>query len=123
MIYDELNKQSFADLCEEHVGEHINYNVSVGPFDHENGYLSLIEVWTNELGQTDRAFGPAIIHRDPQSGEVFWQEWWSNGKLHREDGPAIIIEDIATGDILDQRYYHHSEQIYPSLGKAPKLDL
>jgi hypothetical protein len=38
-------------------------------------------------GKLHREDGPAIIHPDGT------QEWWLNGKLHREDGPAVIDPD------------------------------
>lgn len=39
--------------------------------------------WVNDNLQYHRENGPAVIHSDGT------QEWWQNGKLHREDGPAI----------------------------------
>jgi hypothetical protein len=35
-------------------------------------------------GRLHREDGPAVIFPDGT------QEWWLNGKLHREDGPAVI---------------------------------
>ncbi len=129
MISDELNKKTFMDLCNEQNGELMEHEVLSGSMDHENGYLSYVEVWRNKEGQNDRSFGPAVIHRDPESGKVFWQEWWSNGKLHRENGPAILVENPITGEIEDKRYYRDGEQYFetfmngPNFGQASKLDL
>lgn len=129
MINDKLNKKTFMDICNELNGELMEHKVSWGSWDHENGCLSYVEFWENKEGQKDHPYGPAIIHRDPESGKVFWQEWWSNGKLHREDGPAILVENPTTGEIEDQRYYRNGEQYFETFakeqnfGKAPKLDL
>jgi hypothetical protein len=38
-------------------------------------------------GKRHREDGPAVVFPDGT------QEWWKNGELHREDGPAIIYSD------------------------------
>jgi len=123
MIDSDLNREKFDTFCKEFAGDSLKAHVQVGPWDHENGYLSLCEVWSNSEGKTDRRFGPAITHSDPDSGTVFWQEWWRNGNRHREDGPAVLITDPGTGEILDKRFYHDGEQIFPALGNAPDRNL
>ena len=42
-------------------------------------------------GKLHREDGPAIVDGD-------FQEWYLNGKLHREDGPAVVNGD-------DQEWY------------------
>ena len=44
-----------------------------------------VQFWKNEKGKTHRIGGPAVIR--PNGGG---EEWWQDGKLHREDGPAFI---------------------------------
>lgn len=49
----------------------------------------------------DSPHGPAVIRRGSDSS--FYQEYWRNGKLHREDGPAVVWRS-ATGATEDSYY-------------------
>ena len=39
------------------------------------------------------------------TGEVTWEEWWREGKLHREDGPAVIEHNVATGAATSEEWW------------------
>ena len=46
-------------------------------------------VYRNREGQIHRLRGPAYINYNISS-----EEWWKNGKLHRDGGPAIICKQL-----------------------------
>ena len=59
---------------------------------------SSITYWKNAQGQYHRDFGPAIVRADGT------QEWWRNGKRHREDGPAYVSGGIQSWWRNDKRH-------------------
>jgi len=66
---------------------------------------------------TSRFFGAVfgdghhIIARDPMTDVVTWEEWYENGKLHREDGPAVILRDGETGEVYHQSRYLNGREV------------
>ena len=54
--------------------EHLRYKITT-----ENGTIR----YHNAFGEPHREDGPAVIHSDGS------EEWYLNGKLHREGGPAV----------------------------------
>ena len=48
------------------------------------------EVWRRYGKLTREGDFPAVVHRDPISGAVLLEEYWQDGRRHRENGPAII---------------------------------
>ncbi len=57
--------------------------------------------WWKE-GKLHREDGPAIIHSDGS------QVWYKEGKIHREDGPAVILSDGV------QEWWKEGEKYEPS---------
>ena len=55
---------------------------------------------------------PTLVGYEASNGNyyIYFEEWFSKGKLHREDGPAIINYD----DPEEQKYYYN--------GKLSRLD-
>jgi hypothetical protein len=54
--------------------------------------------WRNHLNAYHRLDGPAIEYSNGDN------EWWMDGKLHREDGPAIDWHHQKEWIINDQRH-------------------
>jgi antitoxin component YwqK of YwqJK toxin-antitoxin module len=54
-------------------------------------------------GKIHNEEGPAYI-RYHENGKVEYQEWWVNGKLHNEEGPAYI-EYYEDGKVSYQSWY------------------
>ena len=50
-------------------------------------------------GKLHREDGPAVIYPNGR------QEWWLNGKCHREDGPAVIYPDGRQHWYLNGKYH------------------
>jgi len=87
-----VNEDAARDLC--------------GTRDWLGGYLKLsgrdLMAWLPYKGcLLDSPHGPAVIRRGSDSS--FYQEYWRNGKLHREDGPAVVWRS-ATGATEDSYY-------------------
>ena len=87
-----VNEAAARDLC--------------GTRDWLGGYLKLsgrdLMAWLPYKGcLLDSPHGPAVIRRGSDSS--FYQEYWRNGKLHREDGPAVVWRS-ATGATEDSYY-------------------
>jgi hypothetical protein len=87
-----VNENAARDLC--------------GTRDWLGGYLKLsgrdLMAWLPYKGcLLDSPHGPAVIRRGSDSS--FYQEYWRNGKLHREDGPAVVWRS-ATGATEDSYY-------------------
>jgi len=57
-------------------------------------------------GKCHREDGPAVIYSDGT------QAWYINGKMHREDGPAVIIGDDGT-----QYWYLNGKRITDEVNK------
>ena len=62
------------------------------------------EEWWRD-GKQHRDGGPAVIARDQASGAVTYEEWWREGRLHREDGPAVIDYDAETGLVTHAEWW------------------
>lgn len=48
---------------------------------------------------------PALIERDDTTGIVTCEEWWQDGKPHREGGPALIRRDGMTGIVTHEEWW------------------
>lgn len=76
---------------------------------HRATKVAYYEQWYKD-DLKDRADGPALIRRDPSTGNVTTEAWYGNGKLHRADGPAITLYDSKTGAITRQEWFVDGKQ-------------
>lgn len=57
--------------------------------DYDSDLPCILEIWKKD-GVLHRIGGPAITRYAKDSGEITAQEWYENGKRHREDAPAFM---------------------------------
>ena len=62
-------------------------------------------------GKLHREDGPAYI-KYLYSGELWIKEWYLNDQLHRINGPAII-EYLYSGEVGYEEWHLNGEEIYP----------
>jgi len=48
------------------------------------------KAWVNQQGERHRADGPAIMRRSPADPGTDHEEWYRNGRRHREGAPAVV---------------------------------
>jgi hypothetical protein len=82
-----------------------------GTRDWLNGYLKLTDkdllAWLEYKGcPLDSPDGPAVVRRCSDGST--YEEYWRNGKLHREDGPAVVWRS-ATG-ATEESYYRDGKR-------------
>ena len=85
-----------------------------GPSDtarDDHGRITSEGWWLNGVMHRDPAAGPALVHENPETGEVR-TEYVYEGVLHRDPkyGPAVFIRDNA-GDIIEQQYWFEGNRI------------
>ena len=68
------------------------------------------EQWYSD-GVPDRADGPALIERDPVTGAVIYEEWWKDGQMHRAAGPALIQRNPVTGIVTYEEWWKDGKQV------------
>lgn len=61
----------------------------------------------NNKRHRDPTEGPAVIRRNPKTGDVRCVEYWVDGKLHRDpkDGPAVLVTSVKTGVVRQMEYW------------------
>jgi len=60
------------DGCEE-------YTVTVTlEWDEHNDRMVILEDWRNRSMERDRHHGPAVVKRDPKTGDVIEAQFWRN---------------------------------------------
>ncbi len=64
-----------------------------------------VEYTANDKLHRDEADGPAIIHREVETGITSFEEYRHHGEIHRTCGPARIARDPVTGIIVHEEYY------------------
>lgn len=65
-------------------------------------------VWEEQWyqnGRLHREDAPAFHIYNKKTKKPYVEKWYRNGKLHRENGAAWIIYDIDTNTILEERFY------------------
>ena len=67
------------------------------------------EAWYKN-DKRDRVDGPATINRDPKTGAIIYEEWWDRDRLHRDDGPAHI-ERYTTGEVIREIWCKNGKPI------------
>ena len=75
-------------------------------------------VWKEEWwldGKKHRIGAPANIFRDRVTGEVIGEDWYFEGRLHRDDGPAMIRQDQETGIWHEADFIHGRRQRPPPM--------
>lgn len=83
---------------------------SIIGYDENTGAVTE-ELWCKN-GVTHRVGAPAHICTDPASGIVTKEVWAVGGKIHREGNkPAMILRDPKSGNITHQEYYMFDKQI------------
>ncbi|MEQ8306903.1 MAG: hypothetical protein RIA09_10100 [Hoeflea sp.] len=87
----------------------------------ESGAVTL-QIWdANERMHRD-GDRPAWLVIDPQTGVVVREEYWFEDNLHREKGPAVIHRDAQTGEVYHVEYHRHGKpdlDAYEELGIPP----
>lgn len=54
---------------------------------------------------------PAFWQKDPKTGVVYIEEYWDGGVEHREHGPAIIHRNRNTGAVLKTEHYRNGDLV------------
>jgi hypothetical protein len=73
-------------------------------------------VWLVNKGcGLDSANGPAYVQRDADGSTV--EQYYRDGKLHRDDGPAIICHN--PGGTTVERYYQNGAFVKVEYRRAP----
>jgi len=52
-----------------------------------------------------------MIERNPATGIVVVEEWFTDGSLHRADGPAMIERDPATDTVTNEEWWKDGKKI------------
>lgn len=76
---------------------------------YENGGEKLF-LERNYGGEYDSVDGKPAFVTWHASGQVMIQEWYRDGKYHREDGPAVI-EYAENGRVKAEKYYLDGEEV------------
>lgn len=80
----------------------------------------VLQKWSVD-GATGRSGGrPAIISTGLETGIVEREEYWEDGHRHREDGPAFIERDPDTGEIIEESFYTRGQKYVPSRQAPPE---
>ena len=62
-------------------------------------------IWLVNKGcRLDSASGPAVVRRDSDGSTL--EQYYRDGKLHRDDGPAMICHNPNDG-VTQERYYRN----------------
>jgi hypothetical protein len=94
-------------------------NLLISLFRSKRVFNNKIE-YKNQLGQYHRTDGPAIEN-------IYYEQWWINGKQHREDGPAVESDLgykawLINNKLLTTHYVRLSETIHREDGPAVEYD-
>ncbi len=67
-----------------------------------------LNVWFEEYwvnGRLHREGSPSVMIYDKKTGKAYFEKWYNNGKLHRECGEAWIVRDINTLQVIEKKSY------------------
>ena len=87
---------------------------------------AICERWELD-GVTHRDEGPAVIYRHPETMQPIVEEYWVNGRRHREPEPAVIAYD-EDGNFDFGDWYRHGRRwvegcdVYNRLIRQHELD-
>lgn len=76
---------------------------------YENGGKKLF-LERNYGGEYDSMGGEPAFATYYENGQVMMQEWYKDGKYHRESGPAII-EYTQDGQVVAEKYFLEGEEV------------
>jgi len=71
-------------------------------------YPEKFTVWKEEWwvdGRLHREDGPAILIFNKETGKKYLEKWYLNGKLHRENDPAWVVYDVNTDQVIEEKFY------------------
>jgi len=72
----------------------------------DNRSLVVEEQWRNLSGRLHREGDlPALVRRDPESGNVILTMWWREGEAHRNPGPAIVWHRTDSPMMVDREIW------------------
>lgn len=54
---------------------------------------------------------PSDIWRDKETGNIYSEEYYKNGRRHRDNGPAVIEYDPVTKEIIKQEFWRNDRQV------------
>ena len=91
---------------------------SIIVYDFDTGKPSVMTYFTN--GQCHRVGKPADYEISPETGMIVSEEWYIDGKEHREGGlPSTIHRNAETGQITYQRFCVHGKETRPAIDLEP----
>lgn len=83
----------------------------VQKIDLETGVVYSEEYWSGTDRHRKEADGPAVIHRNSQTGELLEEVYYLRGKRHRNEGPALIMRDLHERGTLLELWYREGKQL------------
>ncbi|MHC2435336.1 hypothetical protein [Bradyrhizobium sp. USDA 4451] len=93
----------------------------VQKIDLETGVIYSEEYWSGTDRHRKEADGPAVIHRNSQTGELMQEVYYLRGKRHRIEGPALVKRDLHERGILRELWYREGKQVCDSADGSEQI--
>jgi hypothetical protein len=68
------------------------------------------EQWYKD-GRRHREDGPAVVRRDPWTGVIVEEAWFKKDLFHRDDGPAAIERNAVTGRVFYSEWFKDDKKV------------
>lgn len=85
--------------------------------DLDTGVVVKETYLVGQILHRDPSEGPAVIERDPATGNITREEYYVNNQNHREDGPAVLVHVYGPRRVLEI-YCIKGRSRHPAKGPA-----